>query len=113
MSEKVKLPREVAKAIGTLRGMDFKVTNHDIIYAFAASKSDEYPALIEYASEHFDDLLKALVNGYEVEETPEEKVRRYYEKMISHTPNSHAAQSADTVIEVLDMLDIKIKGVNA
>ena len=110
MSEKVKLPHDVAKAIETLRGRDFIITNHDIIYAFAASKSDEYPALIEYASEHFDDLLKALVNGYEVEETPEEKVKKLFEKYIPGTDKNYGYRLG--VCACLNALDIKIEGIN-
>ncbi|MDI3409576.1 hypothetical protein QKW52_15165 [Bacillus sonorensis] len=32
----------------------------------------------------FTDFLAALINGYEVEKTPEEKVREYYESYGVH-----------------------------
>ncbi|MDI3411819.1 hypothetical protein QKW52_22595 [Bacillus sonorensis] len=68
----------------------------------------------------FTDFLAALINGYEVEKTPEEKVREYYEELIrdkrvafdyeeqlSYENMSHAVR------ETLNLLGIKIEGVNA
>ncbi|MCY8191494.1 hypothetical protein MOC62_07730 [Bacillus spizizenii] len=65
-------------------------------------------------------LAAALVNGYEVEKTPEEKVREYFESLWadycdSDDPfNEVACESArDAVKETVDLLGIKIEGVNA
>lgn len=49
----------------------------------------------------------------EVAEEIEDKVRHYFNDLQHQMPNSHAAQSADTVIILLNMLGIKIEGVNA
>lgn len=112
MSNKVKLPKNVADAIETLRSMDFKVTNWDIVYAFAVSKADEYPALIEFARNDFDTLLQALVNGYEVEISPEDKVREYYKQQNSISTDDQDT-AARVIRNVLNFLEINIEGVNA
>ncbi|MCY8738889.1 hypothetical protein [Bacillus haynesii] len=65
-------------------------------------------------------LAAALINGYEVEKAPEEKVREYYEEIIrdkegafdyeeqlSYENMSHAVR------ETLNRLGIQIEGVNA
>lgn len=119
--EKVKIPREVADAIEKLRSMDFKITNWDIVYAFAASKSDEYPALIEFANNNFDTFLKAIVNGYEVEQTPEDKVRYYIEALNKETdmivhgtaPYWIAKGHHQGVMAVVEILGLNIGGVNS
>jgi hypothetical protein len=51
-----------------------------------------------------DTVMNILLHGYEVEETPEDKVREYY---------YHQNGPAQNVIETtLDMLNIKIEGIN-
>ncbi|NUJ16264.1 DUF1642 domain-containing protein [Bacillus glycinifermentans] len=54
----------------------------------------------------FTDFLAALINGYEVEKTPEDKVREYFVNL---------SESCDrrAVISTLNLLGIKIEGVNA
>lgn len=109
--DKVKLPKQVAESIEKLRSHDFEVTNHDIIYAFAASKSNEYPALVEFASNdrNFDTLLKALVNGYEVEQTPEDKVREFYQDRL----NAEDHSQVNGILFTLNAFGKKIEGVNS
>ncbi|WKT37422.1 hypothetical protein [Bacillus amyloliquefaciens] len=65
-------------------------------------------------------LAAALVNGYEAEATPEEKVREYYEKLWADYCDSDdglneiACESArHAVKETLNLLGIKVEGVNA
>lgn len=111
--EKVKLPREVAEAIESLRSMDFKLTNWDIVYAFANSKSGEYPALIEFANKEFDTFLQALVNGYEVDESPEDKLREYYNFCKMSCVGETEANIMTAIERTLNLLNIKIEGVNA
>ncbi|MFD9274442.1 hypothetical protein ACFWA2_14505 [Bacillus subtilis] len=64
-------------------------------------------------------LAAALVNGYEVEKTPEEKLREYYESLWSDYCDSDdpfievACESARAAVkETLNLLGIKIEGVN-
>ncbi|MCP1355430.1 DUF1642 domain-containing protein [Aneurinibacillus migulanus] len=101
--EKVKLPKEVAKSIEDLR--EIGADNWDIVFTFASG--DEYHNhLVEFAKEHTDRFLQALVNGYEIEMTPEEKVYEYYHE---HTENSDEKVG---VCRTLNLLGIKIEGVN-
>jgi len=55
-------------------------------------------------------IAAALINGYEVEKTPEEKVREYYE---SYGGSPSAMEWKEAVQDTLDLLGIKIEGVNA
>ncbi|MEC0718978.1 hypothetical protein P8882_01655 [Bacillus haynesii] len=55
-------------------------------------------------------LAAALINGYEVEKTPEEKVREYYE---SYGGSPSAMERKEAVQDTLDLLGIEIEGVNA
>ncbi len=59
-------------------------------------------------------LAAALLNGYEVEKTPEEKVREYFEKLWADYCDTNEIEIAkETIINTLDLLGIKIEGVNA
>ena len=64
-------------------------------------------------------LAAALVNGYEVKKTPEEKLREYYESLWSDYCDSDdpfievACESARAAVkETLNLLGIEIEGVN-
>jgi Protein of unknown function (DUF1642). len=116
MSDKVKLPREVAEAIEDLRKDHYdNRALIDEIYEGAAR-----PVLQAYAETNFDTLLNALINGYEIEKSPEEKVREYYEGLIETKQDLSnddytrelAAYEASGVSKTLDLLGIKIEGVN-
>ncbi|ATH91715.1 hypothetical protein [Bacillus glycinifermentans] len=69
----------------------------------------------------FTDFLAALINRYEVEKTPEEKVREYYatnyQRHEQSLPRSkddfYTSGVAEGVRSTLDLLGIKIEGVNA
>ncbi|MFL6977082.1 hypothetical protein R7M47_05405 [Bacillus inaquosorum] len=80
----------------------------------------------EYASLNDLDLLTlaaALVNGYEVEKTPEEKVREYYEGIKRTRDEKYLAGGIEGkrfhdgalvgICIALDYFGIKIEGVNA
>ncbi|MBU5266228.1 hypothetical protein [Virgibacillus proomii] len=79
MSEKVKLPKEVAEAIENLRNKGF--ANSDIFDATTSVHDhiDEVDVLSmyfngnsePYSQRSYDVLMEALVNGYVVKETPE------------------------------------------
>ncbi len=67
-------------------------------------------------------LAAALVNGYEVEKTPEEKLREYYEWLKRSRDERHLAGDVEGkrfkagllqgVLNTLDYLGIEIEGVN-
>jgi hypothetical protein len=122
---KVTLPKEVAEAIEELRANGWSnstiaatTLNTDAIYhsSYKSTFAILYPYFIGERKE--DDLLTALVNGYEVEQTPEEKVREYYEKLEEHKnwtifEDVPLGEMQGAVIKTLDLLGIKISGVNA
>ncbi|MGG7220950.1 hypothetical protein ACQXR1_11590 [Bacillus sp. ATD] len=67
-------------------------------------------------------LAAALVNGYEVKKTPEEKVREYYEKTKRTRDERHSAGDRggrqfhngvlDGIVSTISILGIHIEGVN-
>jgi hypothetical protein len=63
-----------------------------------------------------DDFIAALYIGWEVEKTPEEKVREYYERV---KPGSHHCElqpgdyKISAIKHTLNLLGLKIEGVNA
>lgn len=67
-------------------------------------------------------LAAALVNGYEVEATPEERVREYYEKTKRTRDERHSAGDRggrqfhngvlDGIVSTISILGIHIEGVN-
>jgi hypothetical protein len=125
MTQIVTLPREVAEAIEKLRrlGKDNRSIigaangevfgpNSDIVWKFASADSG-----------NFELLLSALVNDYTVEQTPEDRLREYYSELkrsecrfFSH-PHNHGCPPAtnrmDAIKTTLNILGIKIEGVNA
>lgn len=125
MSEKVKLPRGVAGAIETIRksnmsehglyDIDWLESDIDDNDQIRIAK-DSICIYIESSTDQFDpkhpliNYYKALVNGYEVEETPEEKVRYWYENPDIHNYNPNSWKMGIKV--TLDALGIKIEGVN-
>lgn len=120
---KVAVPREVAEAIDHLRTITY--SNHEIMRLALNVFGNPKACVVHgwaFGSNGGgtpDLLMQALVNGYEIEKSPEDRVREYYERQIVKMPGyfnyEHAASRLrrSTVIETLDMLGIKIEGVNA
>jgi hypothetical protein len=123
---RVTLPREVAEAIETLKQQGY--TEYGII-----TLADDRPyciseekVIFDYLHQNFAEnsvkLMSALVNGYEIEKSPEEKVREYYNKsretlgfyMNDATYNEGYYDGVlDGIKTTLDLLEIKVPGVNA
>lgn len=58
-------------------------------------------------------LLDALIEGYEIEPSPEEKLLAFYESLCDETDfNSYEAGVKCGLVEALNILEIPIKGVN-
>lgn len=124
MSEKVKLPREVADAIdGVIQHADENLL-YDVTYIKNVCENDKFDApkflpIYNYiASVGFKEYFRALVNGYEVEETKEERFLNWYREHQEIVVNEkqgfvksrYMLDGAETVLEILG---IKIEGVNA
>lgn len=113
------IPREVAEAIEWLRGRG--ATTEDIVRSHMQWESGvpETEPLYEFARHHYDTVLRALVNGYEVEKAPEEQLREYVKlvqgrQLMVNTSarKGYYAGVCYGVVKALDILGIKIEGVN-
>jgi hypothetical protein len=112
--EKVKLPKEVAEAIVYLRSKG-EMTADIIINSCGNANSQPYTVLRAYADtpKNLERLAHALINGFEVEQTPEDKVREIYEKAGNELDSMYMVVFRNGVHKTLDALGIKIEGVNA
>lgn len=112
MSEKVNLTKEQSEAIETLKQ---KFSEVDII-KIRLGVVGMHPNMEEVKNLQnmlTDKLIRALYIGYEVEKTPEEKVREYYEELSNKKFDSNTYfHKMEAVQKTLDLLGIKIFGVN-
>lgn len=112
--EKAILPRNVAQAIERIRERregERTLFNYPNI-ALNAPRSEDYSIINTYVNQNednFKNYFNALVNGYEIDKNPDEKVRDQYHYYKSH--DLHV--SANAFEEVLNLLGIRIEGVNA
>ncbi|MDE1383263.1 DUF1642 domain-containing protein [Bacillus paralicheniformis] len=113
------ITKEQAEAIQFLRSGGNDWTDDDILEHHVTSKwFNEYVPLNNL---YTIVLAAALINGYEVEKTPEEKVREYYaanyqrheQSMPRSKDDFYTSGVAEGVRNTLDSLGIKIEGVNA
>jgi hypothetical protein len=117
VSEKVILPKEVAEAIEEMcktRNEKYRhlfCNNWSYIEREYGCDSDIHNILLDYARENPINYMRALVEGYEVEKTKEDRLLDYY--------NSNARELKDTgfrqhvIRRALEILEIKIEGINA
>lgn len=119
--DKVKLPKNIGTYIEDLL---INSTNEMFLAGVLGSaNSPKYVAIREYFKDRFDSLLLALVNGYEVEETPEDKVRELYKNAEESVLVSHSKGNKEeiqfyrgkmaAITQALDCLGIKIEGVTS
>lgn len=113
MTEKVKVSREVAKAIDAFKTMQkekFNITNLDELFNIAIDwwVNEEFHEFGDLQTVHdlkFIDFCNAFYYGYEVEKSPEERIFEYYQA-------AQWEQEKDAIKFVLETLNITIKGVN-
>jgi hypothetical protein len=109
--DKVVLPKEVANAIEISRICGYS-TLEIVIHSLEAIDGHAYKDTIRhFAADNFDTFLNALVNGYEVVKTTEERLRERYE--YAERVGGGGRIYRDAVRDTLDILGIKIEGVNA
>lgn len=115
--DKVKLPKKVAEALEYSKGLGFK--NFEIIrWVLLSTDNKGYVNTItSYAKDNFDLFLQALVNDYEIDLTPEEKVKKcfdYYDDSFRDSQErAHALGVRQGIKNALDHLEIKIEGINS
>lgn len=112
--EKVKLPKEVADALKHAR-VDLKWEDGNILAKCVRGDWDlESMQILNNFCKKDDNKLtiaKALVIGYEVEQTPEDKVRNYYDEC-SRSADEGIRNERFGIRNTLNILGIKIEGVN-
>jgi hypothetical protein len=120
---KITVPPSVATAIRFFT--DLADTKHE---AFAdilslGYESDRSKLILSHFDGDYDLLMEALICGYEVEKSPEDHVRDYYCRLKELVEIASQDANLDTeseflseqhgVIMTLNLLGIKIAGVNA
>lgn len=126
MSEKVKVSREVADALeklinnalvifhGEQKTIENAITELIIRNSLGSTYHGECSVLNNLSTYEFS---KILIVGYEVEQTPEEKLLSWYQEQNNiwgfHLDGEVEARVTVQAIEkTLDILGIKIKGIN-
>jgi len=113
---KVTVTKKVAEAIEDVRKMyrDSEIIATIEIDRGCTAYGSKMPTLIKFtrqAEGNLDLIMQALVNGYEVEKSPEEKIREYYESL--NDEFTYEPKERDGIEQTLNLLGIKIGGVNA
>lgn len=115
--EKVKVTKEVAEAIEALRKQGD--SDEEILRVLADPDDGWATPKTEILNDiPFITVVKAVVIGYEVEETPEEKISKYYYEALERSNSQysnvrHVAYGDMRAVKyTLDTLGISIKGVN-
>ena len=118
MSEKVKVSREVANFIESCKSNGTFYWEDELLYGHASFMNGSDVAVREDAKclnkySTFE-LAQILVLGYEVEETPEEKIKEKYELFTDTTSFNKGFVDGYSlgVKNVLKILGIEIKGIN-
>lgn len=119
MTKKVTLPREVAEAIESLRNRG--ASDQDIVaYGIERYTIVDAGIIYNYGQEHFRELMSALVNGYEIEKSPEERLREYLSEMERYRVNAdskpyyqYCRGRTEGALVALNILGIQIEGINA
>jgi hypothetical protein len=113
---RVTLPREVAEAIEKIRekgGRNYVIVRAAIKLSEASAEEKVISDwVIKNFQDNLDALIIALVNGYEIEKSPEDKVREFFESCRQFDSTYHYGAKYG-IITTLNILDIKIPGVNA
>jgi hypothetical protein len=81
------------------------------------SRGEVFPSDYDQLNQlDLDTLIRALYIGYEVEQTPEDKVREFFkehwDKLVDLVDQQEAKTICVTIYKTLDLLGIKIEGVN-
>lgn len=112
---KVKLPRGVAEEIEHMRSAGY---SDAVIFLKADSeysllqKTYEWAFSSVFEIENKNILMSALVNGYEVEKSPEDKVREYYDKFSEPDVGRFVESEQYVIAKTLNLLGITIEGIN-
>jgi DNA integrity scanning protein DisA with diadenylate cyclase activity len=118
---KVTVPQSVATAIAHF--VNLADSKHEAFTDILrlGYETEQSEIILRHFDGDYDVLMEVLICGYEVEKSPEEKVREFYKNLteeIRSNPHNYVAQNkyqfaAFVVKATLNRLGIKIEGVNA
>ena len=120
MGEKVKVSRELAKAIEIATATNdesYLLWLHHDIQRTGSGWEVGYPGCGPLGEIPTIEFAEILINGYEIEKTPEEKLTEWY-LSLNQTWGYHldgeveAKIAVETIDKTLEILGIKIKGIN-
>lgn len=107
MNEKVKLTKEQAIVIEDIK--KYRVPENTITTHFNCGLGGWVDEYISLNGMPLDTLIRALYIGYEVEQTVEEQLKDYYESIMRY---DHI-EEAEVFKSVLNIIGMKVKGINA
>jgi DNA integrity scanning protein DisA with diadenylate cyclase activity len=119
VNAKITVPSNVADAIAhyvNLADSKHEAFTDILRLGFEAERSE---IILRHFDHDYDELMQALICGYEVEQTPAEKIRDYYESItvrnvqMNEFELGYEAGVLDAIPTVLNYLGIKIDGINA
>lgn len=128
MTEKITkptLPRDVAEAIEKLKERlnmgELELLNIEVIRdRFKCGNDPLYGAILKYHDANRLDYIRAIINGYTIEQSQGEKLREYYTELESISNNctfgdalgiSYRGQKVG-IEKALSILGIQIEGIN-
>lgn len=121
MSDKVKLPKLAGSVLEDLinRG---DLSSFAVLQEFVFGNQDHIVRArreVEDLHDPYSLIMEALINGYEVEQSPEDKVRDWYlglQSQLDSGVNGHyreqLVRELTTIDKCIKLLNIKIEGVN-
>jgi hypothetical protein len=116
--EKVILSKEIADALNDVSNFYSPVEIiaeivKDIGCSAYGTKMSTLVKMYHSGTLDIDELMNALVNGYEIEKTPEEKIKEYYDSHLHRGfGNSYSNGVLTSVNVVLNFLNKTIEGIN-
>jgi hypothetical protein len=125
MNAKITLPKEVADAVEYYRSQGFSDASIVATAVTNGGVGSRAKALVYFVTANkgnSDVLMHALVNGFDVEKTPEIMLREYWADVMFRWSDADGESAAleryyegshDAIITVLGILGITIEGVNA
>jgi DNA integrity scanning protein DisA with diadenylate cyclase activity len=118
---KVTVPKNVAAAIAhyvNLADTKTEALTDILSLGYEAERSE---IILRHFDGNHDELMHALICGYQVEKSPEEKVREYFEGLVEtfrDVDNDSQTQElalyeSTGIVKTLELLGITVEGVNA
>jgi DNA integrity scanning protein DisA with diadenylate cyclase activity len=125
-ASKIVLPKNVAEAIRHYTDLADTKTEAFTDILSLGYEAERSEIILRHFDHDYDELMEALICGYEVEKSPEEKVAEYYEYVKSERESlqdystleirqqSEKYRTTELAIKnTLDLLGITVAGVNA